>query len=121
MSTKRIVVDELPEDGCCECRFSKVFTSKFGNDKVRCVATNKPVSDFAFGYTKQPRPDWCPLEVEEVCEWNGEYGGYDEHGDIIFFSKKTGCSDVHIQKVSVPNNNFCSNCGKRIKYVESDE
>ena len=64
------------------------------------------------------RPSWCPLQVEEECIWVGEYGGYDEHGDTIFFSKKTSCSDVHIQKVIVPDNTYCSNCGRRIKYKE---
>jgi hypothetical protein len=64
------------------------------------------------------RPSWCPLEVEQECEWHGEYGGYDEHGDMIFFARKTGCSDSHIQKVSVVDYTYCPNCGRKIKYVE---
>jgi len=111
MNVKKIVVDELP-NMCIDCKLS--FYSR-DNEVYICFATKNRIAN------SQVIPDWCPLEVEEVCEWNGEYGGYDEHGDMIFFSKKTGCSDVHIQKVSVPNNNFCSNCGKRIKYVESEE
>ena len=109
MNVKKIVVDELPEDGCSECCFSKVFTSKFGNDKVRCVATNKSVSDFAFGYTKQPRPSWCPLVVDECCEWgildaeNGMYGINCEYMGMIHI-------DFHYT--------FCPMCGKPIKYVE---
>ncbi|MDD5294084.1 MAG: hypothetical protein PHW40_07260 [Candidatus Izemoplasmatales bacterium] len=113
MNVKRIVVDEVPEDGCSECCFSKVFTSKFGNDKVRCVATNKSVSDFAFGYTKQPRPEWCPLEVEEVCEFKAE-----PPNEFGYVHSKTGCgytyTDVCHEFI------FCPNCGKRIKY-ESEE
>ena len=58
------------------------------------------------------------LEGEDECTWKGEYRGYDEHGDIIFVSKKTACSDTHIQKVSAPNNIYCPNCGKRIRYEE---
>ena len=59
-----------------------------------------------------------PLQVEDECVYTGEYGGWDENGDTIFFSKKTTCSDSHFQKVSIPNNTFCPNCGKRIRYEE---
>jgi len=66
----------------------------------------------------ETRPSWCPLVVEDVCRYVGEYGGCDEHGDMIFFSRKTGCSDEHIQKIIVPDYKFCPNCGRPVKYVE---
>lgn len=117
MNVKRIIVDEVPEDGCCECCFSKVFTSKFGNDKVRCVATNKSVSDFAFGYTKQPRPNWCPLVVDECCEWVKIKRNYPDSNEP-YLVYQTGCEyEFDDWKVMV-DWVFCPNCGKRIKYVE---
>lgn len=66
-------------------------------------------------------PTWCPLEIEEECVWSGNYGGEDENGDRVFFSKKTSCSDVHIQTVNIPDYKFCPNCGKRIRYAESEQ
>jgi hypothetical protein len=68
-------------------------------------------------YNKK-RLDICSLQVEDECVYTGEYGGYDEYGDAVFFSKKTTCSDKHVQKISVPNNTFCPNCGRPIKYKE---
>ena len=59
-----------------------------------------------------------PLQVEDECVWTGEYYGYDYNGDRIFVSEKTGCSDNHVQTVIVPDNIYCPNCGKRIRYVE---
>lgn len=112
MNVKRIIVDEMPEDGCCECRFSKVYTSRFGNDKVRCVVTNKSVSDFAFGYTKQPRPSWCPLVVEEVCEW-----------EILIrrgYDYRTSCKKVKFN-IDKDEYKYCPSCGRRIVYKESEE
>jgi hypothetical protein len=121
MNVKRIIVDELPEDGCCECRFSKVYTSRFGNDKVRCAVTNKSVSDFAFGYIKQPRPSWCPMVIEETCEWIGsikcigrvdEYKQYKSPHEPPHYHNVIGNLDDRKRYI------YCHVCGKRIKYVE---
>ena len=111
MNVIKIVVDELPEM-CEHCSYGA--TNKQG-DNI-CVSDHNNIRPI--DYFDDNRPDWCPLQLEEVCEWSGEYGGYDKHGDMLFFARKTGCSDSHIQKVEVPNNIFCPNCGKRIKYVE---
>jgi hypothetical protein len=108
MEIKKIVVDELPES-CKDCLFSN--KDSFGY--IWCKPVQNRVSKTLIGL-----PSWCPLQVEDACVYTGEYGGWDENGDTIFFSKKTTCSDKHIQKVSIPNNTFCPNCGKRIRYEE---
>ena len=107
MEVKRIVVDELPE--CC--RKCDLMLYSMSQEKYYCYVNKKIIYPTL-------RPSWCPLQVEDECVWTGEYSGWDENGDTIFFAKKTGCSDSHVQKVTVPNNVYCPNCGKRIKYVE---
>ena len=109
MEIKRIIVDELPES-CYNCRFPEAFHYA---TEWKCTITGKYMGDC----DKRRHKD-CPLDVEKECIWLGEYYGYDENGDMIFVSKKTGCSDVHIQAVKVPDNTFCPNCGKRIRYEE---
>ena len=116
MKIKQIIVDVLPEDGCSGCCFSKSIISKYGNDKIICTVNNRSVSYFAFAYSEQTHPTWCPLEVKEECVWSGNHGGEDENGDAIFITKKTSCSDVHIQTVNIPDYKYCPNCGKRIRY-----
>jgi hypothetical protein len=51
-------------------------------------------------------PDWCPLEVEEVCEW------VLEEYEMCISPHNNGnwCDKDEYQ--------FCPTCGKRIKYVE---
>ena len=111
MDIKWIVIDELPEN-CNKCQFCHML---YFVGKRWCFLVQKEVPEKEYN---KKRLDICPLQVEDACEWIGEYGGYDEYEDTIFFSKKTTCSDAHFQKVSVPNNTFCSNCGKRIRYEE---
>ncbi len=107
MEVKQIVVDELL-DG---------YKNKKSVVEVEIYASyinesNKYVTEYYHNFIDNP------LQVEDECVYTGEYGGYDEYGDVIFFSKKTTCSDSHFQKVSIPNNTFCPNCGKRIRYEE---
>jgi hypothetical protein len=110
MEIKRIIVDELP-DCCLDCDY---IGSMLFSNKDYCESAHKEImSDIEI-----ERSPLCPLDVEKECIWLGEYYGYDENGDMIFVSKKTGCSDVHIQAVKVPDNTFCPNCGKRIRYEE---
>jgi len=112
MNVIKIVANELPE--CCEkCDFYKPPYYRL-SDCSYCRSKTEYILDKDL----LSRPEWCPLVVEEVCEYVGEYGGWNEHGDTIFFSRKTGCSDEHYQKIVVPDYKFCPNCGKRIKYVE---
>jgi len=116
MEVKRIVVDELPKN-CASCFYCGTDYS----ERPVCFALEKEkdIGYVVLGYRyPEIRPSWCPLQVEDECVYTGEYGGYDEYGDVIFFSKKTTCSDSHFQKVSIPNNTFCPNCGKRIRYEE---
>jgi len=111
MEVKRIVVDELPES-CNKCQFCHVLDYV---GKRWCFLVQKEVPEKEYN---KKRLDICSLQVEDECVYTGEYGGYDEYGDAVFFSKKTTCSDKHVQKISVPNNTFCPNCGRPIKYKE---
>jgi hypothetical protein len=111
MEVKRIVVDELPES-CNKCQFCHVLDYV---GKRLCFLVQKEVPEKEYN---KKRLDICSLQVEDECVYTGEYGGYDEYGDAVFFSKKTTCSDKHVQKISVPNNTFCPNCGRPIKYKE---
>jgi hypothetical protein len=120
MNVKRIVVDRIPHS-CSNCQYVRYHQYNISGEVFPYACGANRISKQIEGGVELYRPEWCPLEVEDVCEWVGEYRGYDGHGDLIFVSKKTGCSDYHIQKVEVPNNTYCPNCGKRIKYVESDE
>ena len=87
MNVIKIVVDEseeLPEN-CFTCELSQ----KMQLD-IYCPILNKKIFDLRF------RPEACPLEVEEFCEWGTHT--YDELADGDW--------------------KFCPNCGKRVKYVE---
>ena len=101
MDIKRIVVDELPE--CCSsCQFHIVL-DYVGKDW--CTAAKKTILE-KITY-KLISPSWCPLEVEEVCEW---------------VEIEDGCfTTIHETGGLAPTNHeftFCPDCGKRIKYVE---
>jgi hypothetical protein len=52
MEVLRVIVDELPEPGCNDCKF---FCQRFWE----CVAFDKWVDDI------DTRPDWCPLTTED--------------------------------------------------------
>ena len=111
MNVLKIVVGKLPKN-CYECCLNKQ-----NNTWHKCLLTGSWIESIEF--QKDRLPD-CPLVVEEVCEYVGEYGGCDEQGDMTFFTKRTGCSDEHYQKIVVPDYKFCPNCGKPIKYVEEE-
>lgn len=100
MDVKQIIVDELPEN-CIECEFSQGIIPEnlfciIANEKIKCNPCNK-------------RPSWCPLEVEQVCEWTED---------------KEGCfMTIHETGGVAPENHeftFCPDCGKRIKYIEEE-
>jgi len=121
MNVLKIMVDELPYS-CDICWFLGFSNNDcFRVENYFCEGNNT-IDSNKITNPYQGRPQWCPLvvEVPEVCEYVGKYGGYDKHGDMIFFSRKTGCSHEHYQKIIVPDYQFCPNCGKPIKYIESE-
>ena len=87
MNVKRIIVDELPES-CRFCPISDLSPKNYGN---HCT-----IMDCRFNDDRGLTPDWCPLEVEEECEWGTHT--FDELADGDW--------------------KYCPNCGKKIKYVE---
>ena len=111
MEIKWIIVDVLP-DNCSHCKFSGI---SIRNNWYCEIMHSRIIGE------KPIRPLWCPLEVKKECVWSGNYGGEDENGDAVFITKKTSCSDVHIQTVNIPDYKYCPNCGKRIRYTESEE
>ena len=115
MKVIKIIVDELPK--ICfhgNCIFPEYYISQI-TEYWKCIVTEKMIKD------DEKRPSWCPLVIEDECVWVGEYYGYDGNGDMIFVSKKTACSDVHIQTVKVPSNTYCPNCGRKIRYEEENK
>lgn len=115
MNVLKIVVDEVPE--CCDlCWF--VGYSEGGYSKhnghfcegTNAVKENKIISVDPY----KSRPDWCPLVVEEVCEWK-EHMKYNTSCDVEF--------DCEIHYMNLEDDSkihFCPNCGKPIKYVEEE-
>ena len=101
MNVVKIVVDELPER-CRMCKFQSVRPVKNGL-RMYCSLKDKMVCNL------RVRPSWCPLEVEEVCEW------VLEEYEMCISPHNNGnwCDKDEYQ--------FCPTCGKRIKYVESEE
>ena len=105
MNVIKIVVDETK--GCCsECELS--FYSK-EKQLFICFATKNQIHD------SQDVPSWCPLVVEDVCEWHETE--VNEHGWRFWM---TGCKIKYDSSVQITKGefNFCPSCGKRIKYVE---
>ena len=89
---------ELPES-CRECFLSRLALKKGGIFDVKCSLTQK--------YTKTKQiPSWCPLQLEEVCEW--------EEDDEKQFYHFTDCGS-YIDGIGYI---YCAHCGKRVKYVE---
>ena len=100
MNVVKIVVDEIPII-CNLCHFEDIL------DYVGChfcYASRKAISREK-NYSLQ-RPDWCPLQLEEVCEW--------EEDDEKQFYHFTDCGS-YIDGIGYI---YCAHCGKRVKYVE---
>ena len=112
MNVIKIVVDEIPEYGCDDCTIKRPSVSRGGYDIIICSASCKDVTEHTENAT---RPSWCPLVVEDVCEWHETE--VNEHGWRFWM---TGCKIKYDSSVQITKGefNFCPSCGKRIKYVE---
>lgn len=103
MKIVKIVVDEL-QSACYNCKFFHVN----GGFSDECIATSKLLDNYDILHGI---PDWCPLQVEEVCEWVHKF--YDTY--------KSSCQESIVSQSSFI---YCPTCGKRIKrikYVKSEE
>ena len=108
MNIKRIIVGELPH-GCWNC-FSRVYNT----GEQWCFFKQKRLPTDSYDMLKElnRREDWCPLVVEEVCEWVFRvFDGKD------MYNSPESCG----YHATYPEFTFCPSCGKRIKYVESEE
>ena len=107
MNVKRIVVDELPST-CRMCKFQSVRPVKNGL-RMYCSLKDKMVHNL------RVRPDWCPLQLEEVCEWTV---GKANFGEMVIIVGHPACGWKDISDMFLSQYTFCPSCGKRINYVE---
>lgn len=112
MNIKRIVVDELPKS-CISCQFVEHFEML----QSTCSITHH------IAY-RHKRPEWCPLELEEVCEW--VHKKFDEYWDEYtpITCCKTGEEKEKFETIRIVGMDmeykFCPSCGRRIVYKESE-
>ena len=111
MNVIKIVVDELPEM-CEHCSYGA--TNKQG-DNI-CVSDHNNIRPI--DYFDDNRPDWCPLVVEECCEWKREKESYGEKPSPFWVSPHSKYFYTALRVDNKPPI-FCRECGKRIKYVAS--
>lgn len=117
MEIEKIVLkagSELPSS-CRECLLSRLAPRKGGLFDVRCSATQK--------YTKTKQiPSWCPLQVEDECRWKGELVCGANNTTYYDYIPPKDCSNsIAIPEWLQKEYHFCPVCGKRIRYVESEE
>lgn len=110
MNVKRIVVSELPKACNDNCKFNNHEWTPF------CILAGKII------HAEHIFPDWCPLEVEEVCEW--AHKKFDNHWDEYTpitccktAEEKNKFETLRLVGMGVEYK-FCPSCGKPIKYVE---
>ena len=112
MNIKKIVVDKVPEN-CIMCPFA---ATDFEDDPV-CAAI--PLEEFLpIDLDSSTRPSWCPLETEEVCEWQIKPSIAKWHGEPMHDIVKQCDPDSFYSAVIDKDKEAKCNCGKRIKYVE---
>ena len=101
MNVIKIVVDE--KDSCDKCLFMNAQWTYY------CILAKKNIA------MPHINPSWCPLVVDDVCEWHETE--VNEHGWRFWM---TGCKIKYDSSVQITKGefNFCPSCGKRIKYVE---
>ena len=103
MNVVKIVVDKLPES-CDDCKFSHDwFDDDVSPSGIECEWTKTKV---VWRVAINHRASDCPLQVEEVCEW--------EEDDEKQFYHFTDCGS-YIDGIGYI---YCAHCGKRVKYVE---
>jgi hypothetical protein len=104
----RIAVDVIPMS-CIKCELYIDF-----DFSPYCPVLRRKFNLEKEGYTT--RLDACPLEIEQVCEWVQEKT---ERGYAAFYESphENGAMYGTTEKSEFL---FCSDCGKRIVYVESE-
>lgn len=112
MKVKQIIVDKLQEN-CKEC----IFHYKDSFSHMWCKPLQYKISGLS---PNGGVPSWCPLVVEDVCEWKLTYCGKSEeacdYGEDLYLGEYK-CTDGWYQGHK-PDYTFCPNCGKRIVYKE---
>ena len=124
MNVIKIVVDELPE--CCgKCKFVKDnYYYSLSLNPTCTVSKGDYVID-----NPDTRPPWCPLVVEECCEWKLVVTKYPYESvtewdeDMVCQSCRfiVPCTVLEDHLGGIEECKYCPSCGKRIKYVESEE
>ena len=97
MSILKVVVERIPLNcSCC------AFSAEPNPHIWYCELKFKMIED------ETTRSSWCPLVVEEVCEWVKE-----EYEIYISPHNNGNWSDKYDYQ-------YCPNCGRRIVYKESE-
>ena len=109
MNVKQIVVDELPTN-CIDCQFHQILDYVGAHH-----CTGKPRTITHDKHGDLSRPSWCPLQVEEVCEWVLEKT---DRGYAAFYIPKDHEQHQDCFTQNADTFKYCPSCGKRIKYVE---
>jgi len=107
MQVKMIIVDELPEK-CWECDACQGISP----DYFYCMAKHIDVD------AHSTRPDWCPLVVDECCEWVGVVIEKSEHSKTVEYKNPHMNIKSQIDYFNPNEFKYYFTCGKRIKYVE---
>ena len=104
MNVKKIVLkagEELPEV-CWECDACQGISP----DYLYCLVKHIDVD------AHSTRPDWCPLVVDECCEWVSPTNN--PYRDLYI----PLCNeDKTFEIESINDFHYCPSCGKRIKYM----
>lgn len=123
MNVKRIIVDE--KDGCVACPFC-VRVNDYMRDYYECKVTGRKIFDctgmkyreYIEKFEEIGTPDWCPLVVDECCEWVGVVIEKSEHSKTVEYKNPHMNIKSQIDYFNPNEFKYCFTCGKRIKYVE---
>lgn len=132
MNVLKIVVDKIPDTGCKGCFYHWNLPMPFKHyvSSHTCTVLSKSIDEDDI----KNRPSWCPLVVEETCEWKEVTEWTSKIDSEGFWHIATKCDwvypedyDVNISELILDNVSqfvkqmrftFCPNCGKRIEYKE---
>jgi len=106
MSITKIVIDDKLPTSCYICQLS---CDKYDIGRLRCIPMNKAVDNYI-----ETCPSWCPLVVEDVCEWKLIKSDDEDYRWRVF----KNCKPDGKMLANGLSDRFCPICGKRIEYKE---
>ena len=109
MKIYKVLVDELPKT-CSGCNYLDNFI--FGSNNF-CELTGQTIKINVC----DKKPEWCPLVVEDVCEWKLIKSDDEDYRWRVF----KNCKPDGKMLANGLCDRFCPNCGRRIKHVEEND